>query len=218
MNHFERHIEEGTRAEKLAFLKNHYRYNTMNSWNRSSSYANIVKLHTLPIPKEYRDKAYELISMDAYEFWDDVHSLIADFREETGYTAGFNGSSGGYIVLYEAKKVLDEHKSFCPECGQRNFQVATEGHDKCGVCGAKRINYQKPLYRWDTYLRRSIDQDEDFEEWEDYAINRRVALVTRFDRLCDEILDTFLEYLANYEIEEETVLVEKKIKVLKKGA
>lgn len=214
MKHFERDIE-GTRSAKLAFLKEHYRYVTMNTWNHSSSYANNVKLHTLPIPKVYQDKAYELISMDADEFWDDVHSLIADFREETGYTAGFNGRCSGYIVLYEARKVSDEHKSFCPKCGQKNFQVATEGHDRCGVCGGQRINYERPLYRWDVYPGRSIDQDEDFEDWDDAAIDRRVELVTRFDRLCDDIFRLFLHYLEDYDIEEEEIIVPKTIKVLK---
>lgn len=40
---YEKKVNTKDRKEMIAFLKNHFRYDTMNSWNRSTSYANNVK-------------------------------------------------------------------------------------------------------------------------------------------------------------------------------
>ena len=40
------------RESMVKFLKNHFRYNTMNSWNRSTSYANNIKLHQIDKPED----------------------------------------------------------------------------------------------------------------------------------------------------------------------
>lgn len=85
------------------FLDEHFRYWTMSSWNRLESYAHNVKLHRLGLTSEQLDRAFELLDedIDTSAFWDGVHELINDFYEETGYLAGFNGRSGGYLVLYD---------------------------------------------------------------------------------------------------------------------
>jgi len=40
------------------FLRKHFRYNTMNSWNRSTSYANNIKLHNVDKPKDIDDNTW----------------------------------------------------------------------------------------------------------------------------------------------------------------
>lgn len=84
-------------------LDEHFRYWTMSSWNCLESYAHNVKLHKLGLTSEQLDRAFELLDedVDTSAFWDGVHELITDFYEETGYMAGFNGRSGGYLVLYD---------------------------------------------------------------------------------------------------------------------
>ena len=42
-------VDYTNRNEMIAFLTNHFRYSTMNSWNQMTSYANNVKLHNLLI-------------------------------------------------------------------------------------------------------------------------------------------------------------------------
>jgi hypothetical protein len=78
----------------------------MNSWNQSTSYANNVKLYNLDIPDEYMDLAYEIICGDVecvdWEFT--VQDIMNEFLEDTGYAMGFNGRSGGYIVMYDTKR------------------------------------------------------------------------------------------------------------------
>lgn len=75
------------------------RYWTMNSWNRSESLAYNLKVYNV-VDTELQDKVFELLDMD--ELWMDINQMVRDFGEEHNYEwqAGFNGRSGGYLVLY----------------------------------------------------------------------------------------------------------------------
>lgn len=95
-------VDFRSRKAMTEFLENHFRYSTMNSWNGSSSYANNVKVWNLDLTEEQRDKFFELLNSEDNGFFSCyVDTLIDGFREETGYTAGFNGRSGGYLVMYD---------------------------------------------------------------------------------------------------------------------
>jgi len=82
------------------------RYNTMNSWNRSTAPAYNLKINRVIRP-ELQNKVFDL--MDCEGFYDDINMLIHDFDLEQGYQwqAGFNGRSGGYLVLYRGGKHPD---------------------------------------------------------------------------------------------------------------
>lgn len=75
------------------------RYWTMNSWNRVTAPAYNLKVYNV-IPLELQDKVYEL--MDIEDFYFVINHLIEQFNFNNGYEwqAGFNGRSGGYLVLY----------------------------------------------------------------------------------------------------------------------
>lgn len=90
----------GSRKEMIAFLKNHYRYYTMNPWNANTSYANIVKIPNLGLLPDIKSGAYDFICAECPEYESAVSDLIDEFRCETAYDVGFNGRSDGYIVLY----------------------------------------------------------------------------------------------------------------------
>ncbi len=79
------------------------RYYTMNSWNESKSLAYNLKIYNV-IDNELRDKVYELLDCD--EFHENINMLINDFdrEHEHNWQAGFNGRSGGYLVLYKGGK------------------------------------------------------------------------------------------------------------------
>ena len=49
-------VDKRYREAMTAFLKKHFRYHTMNSWNRSTSYANNIKLYNLNFSKTPLDK------------------------------------------------------------------------------------------------------------------------------------------------------------------
>ena len=119
---FQKKVDRRSRTAMVDFLKQHFRYDTMNSWNRSSSYAHCIKFHHLGLTSEQSDKAYEMLDT---EFWDEIRWPIDAFTASQGdcYTIGINGRSGGYLVLYQSRRELTGHRSYCPCCGQqRNFK------------------------------------------------------------------------------------------------
>ena len=75
------------------------RYWAMNSWNGSKSLAYNMKIYNI-FPMKYTHSIYDLMNKpDAYFT---VNSLISAFEHKYNYKwqAGFNGHSGGYLVLY----------------------------------------------------------------------------------------------------------------------
>ena len=165
---FRKDIDLNNRQEMIDFLTNHFRYYTMNSWNRMTSYAQNVKLRNLNIPQELHDKAYDFIFCDSTEDYDwDERKLIEEFTVETGYSARFNGRSCGYIVLYDTD--INEH-----------------------------------LERY--VCSHGVDEYEDFREWKTEDLIKRVTLVQRFDKLCDDIRELFLYYVEHCEIKEVEVV------------
>lgn len=179
---FTNYKEPKNREEYIDFLKNHYRYFTMNSWNRSTSYANNVKIYNLDLTDEQKDKAYEFLcddNIDTTEYQLEQMTLFSTFYMKTGYNVGFNGRSSGYLVLYDTQT---EYKD-----GKRNTH---------------------------TYPGRSIDADEDFEDWDTDDIISRYILVEAFDKLCDELRDLLINYIDNAEIQEHEYTITKVYKTL----
>lgn len=117
-------IEEiPSRAEMIAFLRGHFRYYTMNSWNRSKSYARNVKIHNLDLTREQKSRAYNIIY--AEDAFIEINERIRMFNEEHDYAyqASFNGRSGGYIVLLQGGKEPSGYRSYCVRCGQMNYKA-----------------------------------------------------------------------------------------------
>jgi hypothetical protein len=78
------------------FLKNHFEYPTMNSWNGLYSIANNVKLYKLNLSGDWCT-ALSLLETGEY---DNISYTIDDWRRcHPGYEVYFNGRSGGYLVL-----------------------------------------------------------------------------------------------------------------------
>lgn len=166
---YEKKINLNDTDSMRKFLKNHFKYYTMNSWNRCQSYANNVKIHRLDIPDNLRDKAYDFIGVECFDYECAVSDAIMSFCEETGYAVGFNGRNAGYIVLYDTRR--DENNKLV----------------------AKSTGLDDDAYDID-----EMDTDE---------LKDRVKLVTRFDKLCDEIREIFIEFLKTYEIKTVEILV-----------
>ena len=82
------------------------RYHTMNSWNNSIAPAYNLKVYNVA-DSDLISKIFEL--METEIFWDDINVLINDFDSEHDYQwqAGFNGRSGGYLVLYKGGRNKD---------------------------------------------------------------------------------------------------------------
>lgn len=92
-----------TREDQVAFLQNHSRYHTMNSWNNATSYAHRIKIHNLnDLSQEDRDKCYA--GLECAEAFIEFHNELCAFGEANpGWTIGTNGRSSGYLVLYRCE-------------------------------------------------------------------------------------------------------------------
>ncbi len=203
-------VDLRSKEKMVDFLSNHFRYHTMNSWNRSTSYANNMKIYNLGLP----DVAYDLLQVE--EAYDEIRFLIEDWEREQNYNwqVGFNGRSGGYLVLYQGGLEPSGYKSYCTNCGQFNYTI-TEKSNRCERCGKDtRVDFKKTHKRKVTYIGRSIDQNADFSEWDMDSLKERVKLVQSFDKLCDDIVDAARNLCDNYKVVEEEILVPKKVKVL----
>jgi len=133
----------------------------MNSWNQSQAPAYNLKVHRAVDPK-LQDTVLEL--MQGENFYDSINELIHLFGvlHDWQWQAGFNGRSGGYLVLYRGGQKPSGYKSYCQSCGQRNYQVVPDGQTgRCGRCGEQsRVNYQKEPLQVFSYPGEAIADDE----------------------------------------------------------
>jgi hypothetical protein len=88
-----------SREEIINYLKNHFRYDTMNSWNNSTSYANRIKIRDLNgIDRDLEMRCYEMLEVEeAFEGF--VNQIFLFHLSHDAYCIGQNGRSGGYLVL-----------------------------------------------------------------------------------------------------------------------
>jgi len=189
----------------------------MNSWNQSTSYANSIKLHHVKKPAAINNDAwYEMLSIE--EWQDQLSDMLEDFgrKHDFAWQVGINGRSGGYVVLYKGGIKPSGYKSYCTQCGQKNYQAVSEGETgTCGRCDAKaRVNFEQTHMQVFTLPGKDIDMYEEFEDWSLSGLKERVELIQDFDRLCDDIVKAYCDLCENHRITEEEILVPQTIKVL----
>lgn len=154
------------------FLHDHFQYYTMNSWNGNKSIANKVKLYNLNLEGDY--SAALKFLFDESDIGD-LQFLIGEQCGEfnlshPGYTVGFNGRSGGYLVLYST----DHNCSVLPDCVD---------------------NYDS----WEDFKADCKDYGEKVSDYT-YELRELTKVVRDFDRLCDSLRDLVNEYSKmNYE-------------------
>lgn len=205
---FSQRVDKRSRAEMTAYLSGHFRYNTMNSWNRSTSYACNMKLYKLGLDRGTEDKLWDIIQVP--EFYERLNERIEDFNWQHNYLwqAGWNGRSGGYLVLYQGGTKPSGYRSYCTKCGQKNYTSIAETGNWCGVCNEEaRVDYIKPPMQIFSFPGRDVDMDEDFEDWSLYELQQRTELVQEFDRLADDIVAEALYIAQNHSVEERTVYI-----------
>lgn len=150
------------------FLKDHFTYYTMNSWNRSKSIAHNVKLYNLNLEGDWAAALrYILDETDSGGLQTFIDDEIRDFEGlYPYYKVGFNGRSGGYLVLY----FKDSTASVLPSC----------------------------VDDYDTYEEFKEDVKSGWYGYNVSDFNRElrdaVAVVREFDKLCDRLRDLVNEY------------------------
>lgn len=177
------------------------RYYTMNSWNLSTAPAYNLKVYNV-IDNDLHNKVFEL--MECEFFYEDINNLIHDFNLTNDYQwqAGFNGRSGGYLVLYKGGWRKSDYKSVCTACGQRNFTSVKDTGTKCGKCGKNR-RIDKTLKDTFTYTGKEVNDNEVPPE-----------ILKAFRKLAVDIVKDTEWKAKNCKVQEETYTIEKTRKVL----
>lgn len=215
MIEFYKTVDMRSRKAMISFLRKHFRYDTGNSWNRSTSYACNLKIYRLGLDNETVDKLFEML--ETQEFFDSINELLSDFNAEHHFAwqAAMNGRSGGYLVLYKGKSEPSQYKSFCTRCGQRNYKSVKETGNICGRCKSlSRVDYINPPIQISVYPYRGTDQNEDFCDWDMQQLRERVRLVQEFDALADRIVNRAVQLTKEYKVVDEEFLVPQTRKVL----
>lgn len=98
---FNKEVNTNSRKEMAFYIKNHFAYDRLSSWNNWEGYANNVKLYNLGLTKEQEEKAYNLFlddEIDKTVFYEIIGYCFEYFTNTTGQEIYFNGRSDGYIV------------------------------------------------------------------------------------------------------------------------
>ena len=210
-------VDKRSTKALVDFLKKHFRYHTMNSWNQSTSYANCIKLHQVDKPSDIDEETWWQM-LEIADWHDILSDLLEDFARQYDFQwqAGINGRSGGYIVLYKGGIKPSGYESYCTHCGQKNYRAMPEGEvGTCGKCDAQaRVNFKQTHMQVFTWPGKEIDMCEDFEDWTLSELQQRVEIVQSFDRLCDDIVSAYVDICRNNRIVEKEILVPRTIKVL----
>lgn len=202
------------RNEMIDFLKSHFRYYTMNSWNKSTSYAQNVKVYNIGLTPEQRDRAYDIICAEGA--YDEINCIIDDFgiKHNHEYQIGFNGRSDGYLVLYQGGREDLGFKTQCDSCGKLTW-YETEQSCKMKECNGTLKLLDHIVYQTFSQPGMGLDMDNDFEDWDDHSLLCRYKLVKHFDETVDLCISVFKEMVNSCEAVEKEIMVSKKIIVLK---
>ena len=192
-NFFFNGLKERTIEQKYQYLKNHFNYDIMNSWNRLESIANNVKIYKLGLTNEQQNRFFELCEIDGgfLDFQCGFNFIIEEFEELTKTDIFFNGRSGGYIVIVP------------------KFDNAKSWEHLLKYYGVEDVFY------FDTYKDFKEEQNH-YTGSCNYSYKREIEeayyIVKAFDKLCDILRDSLIYTLDNAEIEEHEETYTKTVK------
>lgn len=181
-------LKEKTLEQKFQYIKNHYVYNVMNSWNRLQSIANNIKIYNLELTNEQIDKFFELISIDEELLYANLQFSIEDFEDITDTEVFFNGRSCGYLVLVPKFEKYKKHMNILDLFFDDNiYEYETLREFKKDSLDV-------------SYGKTNADINENLEQC--------YYLLKSFDLLCDLLREELIYILEKAEIKEEKEIVE----------
>lgn len=155
---FYKKVRKDSFKAMFEFLVNHYEYDTMNPWNGLRSIANKVKLYDLDLKNDWTDVNAALQNDDYFV----VNQMLKDFEEEhPECSVGFNGRSGGYLVLY-------------PKHGYRHV-FDDDNYSPC---------HYDDYESWADDVRYAYGSLKNYR----HELIHQVEIVQDFDHLCDELV------------------------------
>ncbi|HEL2413253.1 TPA: hypothetical protein TZW92_001818 [Streptococcus suis] len=161
---FFKKVDKRSKQGMIDFLNEHLTYDTMNSWNRSTSYANNVKIYNLGLDEDIEDKLYKYVDeeVEIYELDYILREMKESFAREWGYYPGFNGRSGGYIVLYNTCLVDGKRETY----PGRPFPTVLDD------------NYEDIIL---SELREEVELVQAFDKWVDELLQKIVDYLSTIE-------------------------------------
>lgn len=155
------------------FINNHFTYYTLNSWNGLQSIANNMKLYNLGLEGDWTavlDYLYDEEDIGCIGF--QIRDLVEEWEaKHPEYSLGWNGRSGGYLVIYnhDKKNGTVNFRNILPEdlTGYDNYEEFKEAI--------------KDYYGWN--VKDMIPELREYTQ-----------LIRDFDKLCDDLRDLANEY------------------------
>jgi len=170
---YKKGIDITNAKQMFEFINNHFTYFTLNSWNGLESIANNVKLYNLHLDGDWCTAlSYLYDENDIGDLQFEISMRIRDWeKDHPGYTLGFNGRSGGYLVIYNMERDGRVNvRNILPEC----------------------------LIGYDSYedWKRDLKESYYHECVKDYlpTLREYTKLIQDFDKFCDELRDLVNEY------------------------
>lgn len=154
------------------FINNHFKYWTMNSWNRLESIANNMKLYNLGLEGDWTtvlDYLYDEEDIGCIGF--QIRDLIEEWEDNhLGYSLGWNGRSGGYLVIYNHDR----------KNGTVNFR---------NILPPYLIDFDT-YEEWKEYVKDWGNNVSDYL----HELREYTELIRDFDKLCEDLRDLANEY------------------------
>jgi hypothetical protein len=207
------------KQQMIAFLVSHSRYWTMSSHNLAHSYARNVKLRNLSFPSEaVRNTAYDLLNVEGSFDESGVNDTLREFGEthDFEWQMGFNGRSGGYIVLYQGGCEFKDYADFSNSAAYGGRAYSDRLRRWVTKADLKKMGLLGKQYRKVNTSTQGVDMDEReerFASWLVPQLRERVKLVKEFDAAVDLAVKRFIEYAAAHKVEDKTISVPKTIRV-----
>ena len=164
MKSFYQKVDLCSRSEMIQFLLRHFRYDTMHSWNRSTSYACNLKLYQLGLDAATVEKLYDML--DTQEFCAFQQDLRNQFSREHEYRwqAAMNGRSGGYLVLYQGELRSD-----------------AKGTEQCVCYPGLGTDQGEDFEDWTTSeIRRRVRLVQSFDKLADALVQQAVQMTKQY--------------------------------------
>lgn len=174
MKHFNKTTKNMTLTQKFDYIKQHFTYN--------GRIGNNIKLYNLPLQREQRDRAFEIIcdeNLCNELWWYYLDSYFNDFKRSHSdcYEIYTDGRSGGYFVLWsKTNQIVNGDMAYAET--YKEF-----------------VNELKNTYSW-TYTDAQKEARQEIEDTFD--------LIVDFDNTCDDMLNEFIYVLDCVDIKTKT--------------
>lgn len=186
-------LKEKTIEEKYQYLKNHFSYDIMNSWNNLKTIANNVKIYNLGLTNSQQLKFFEINEANDNFLYYETIETIKEFERLTNTQIYFNGRSGGYMVIIP------------------DFEITKRNEHIFKWMGVEDILY------FNNYKEFKKEQNEYTGSY-NYSYKEEIEeayyLIKAFDKLCDMLRADLIYILNNAEIKEKTETIEQTVKYI----